>query len=58
MYTADEAFLCGTAAEVVPMSEMYQRPLASNGRGPITKEIQQTFFAGVHGEEDRYNAWN
>jgi branched-chain amino acid aminotransferase len=35
-----------------------QRPIGSNGRGPITKEIQQTFFAAVHGEIDRYTAWN
>jgi branched-chain amino acid aminotransferase len=58
IYTADEAFLCGTAAEVVPVNEVDQRPIGSNGRGPITKEIQQTFFAAVHGEIDRYTAWN
>jgi branched-chain amino acid aminotransferase len=58
LYTADEAFLCGTAAEVVPVNEVDQRALGSNGRGPITKEIQQTFFGAVHGEIDRYAAWN
>ncbi|HEX2031428.1 MAG TPA: branched-chain amino acid transaminase [Actinomycetota bacterium] len=57
LYTADEAFLTGTAAEVTPIREIDGRVLASNGRGPITKEIQQTFFAAVKGDIDRYEPW-
>lgn len=57
IYTADEAFLTGTAAEITPIREVDDRILASNGRGPITKEIQQTFFAAVKGEIDRYDRW-
>jgi branched-chain amino acid aminotransferase len=57
IYTADEAFLTGTAAEVTPIKEVDGRILASNGRGPITKEIQQTFFAAVKGEIERYEPW-
>jgi branched-chain amino acid aminotransferase len=57
IYTADEAFLTGTAAEVTPIREVDGRILASNGRGPITKEIQQTYFAAVKGEIDRYERW-
>ncbi len=57
VYTADEAFLTGTAAEVTPIREVDGRILASNGRGPITKEIQQTFFGAVKGQIDRYDAW-
>jgi branched-chain amino acid aminotransferase len=57
VYTADEAFLTGTAAEVTPIREVDGRILTSNGRGPITKEIQQTYFAAVKGEIDRYERW-
>ena len=57
VYTADEAFLTGTAAEVTPIREVDGRILASGGRGPITKEIQQTYFAAVKGEIDRYEHW-
>jgi branched-chain amino acid aminotransferase len=57
IYTADEAFLTGTAAEVTPIREVDGRILASNGRGPITKEIQQTYFAAVAGEMERYDSW-
>jgi branched-chain amino acid aminotransferase len=57
LYTADEAFLTGTAAEITPIREVDDRILASNGRGPITKEIQQTYFAAVKGDIDRYEHW-
>jgi branched-chain amino acid aminotransferase len=57
VYTADEAFLTGTAAEVTPIREVDGRVLVSDGRGPITKELQQTYFAAVKGEIDRYERW-
>lgn len=57
LYTADEAFYTGTAAEVCPIREFDDRPVVANGRGPITKELQATFFAAVHGDIDRYQPW-
>jgi branched-chain amino acid aminotransferase len=57
LYTADEAFYSGTAAEVVPIREIDDRAMGSNGRGPITKELQATFFAAAHGQEPRYEHW-
>ena len=57
LYTAEEAFYTGTAAEVVPIREVDDRPVGSNGRGPITKELQQIFFAATRGEVDSYQAW-
>jgi branched-chain amino acid aminotransferase len=56
LYTADEAFLSGTAAEVVPIRSVDDRELGEPG--PITKEIQATYFAAVKGEVDRYKDWN
>lgn len=57
LYTADEAFFTGTAAEVVPISEVDDRAVGSNGRGPITKEIQEIFLAAIHGEIEKYQGW-
>jgi branched-chain amino acid aminotransferase len=57
LYTADEAFFTGTAAEVCPISEVDDRAVTANGRGPITKEIQQTFFGAARGEIDKYVRW-
>jgi branched-chain amino acid aminotransferase len=57
IYTADEVFLTGTAAEVTPIREVDNRPIGNGMRGPITKEIQQTYFAAVKGEIDKYRSW-
>ena len=55
LYTADEAFLSGTAAEVVPIRSVDDREI---GRpGPITRSIQEVFFATVRGEVDQYKDW-
>ena len=56
LYTADEAFLTGTAAEVVPIRSVDDREIG--GRGPITEAIQSTYFQAVRGEIDRYKDWN
>jgi branched-chain amino acid aminotransferase len=57
LYLADEAFLTGTAAEVVPICSVDDREVGNGRPGPITKEIQSTFFATVRGEVDQYKDW-
>jgi branched-chain amino acid aminotransferase len=57
LYTADEAFLTGTAAEVVPIREVDDRVVGEGRPGPITTQIQQTYFAAVRGELDQYKDW-
>ena len=57
IYTADEAFLTGTAAEVTPIREVDDRPIGSGTRGPVTKEIQQTYFSAVKGGLEQYADW-
>jgi branched-chain amino acid aminotransferase len=57
LYLADEAFLTGTAAEVVPIRAVDDRVIGSGHPGKITKEIQQTYFATVRGEVDQYKEW-
>jgi branched-chain amino acid aminotransferase len=57
IYTADEAFLTGTAAEVTPIREIDDRPIGSGTRGPVTKEIQQTYFSAVKGGLEQYADW-
>jgi branched-chain amino acid aminotransferase len=56
LYTADEAFLSGTAAEVVPIRSVDDREIGEPG--PVTRKIQEVFFAAVKGEVDRYKDWN
>jgi branched-chain amino acid aminotransferase len=55
LYLADEAFLTGTAAEIVPMRSVDDREIGDPGE--ITRKIQEIYFAAVHGDEDRYKDW-
>ena len=56
LYTADEAFLSGTAAEVVPVRSVDDRELGEPG--PVTRAVQEVFFQAVRGEVDQYKDWN
>ncbi len=55
LYLADEAFFTGTAAEVVPIRDVDDREIGEPG--PVTRKLQETFFAAIHGDLDRYKAW-
>ncbi|RLB04674.1 MAG: branched chain amino acid aminotransferase [Deltaproteobacteria bacterium] len=57
LYTADEVFFTGTAAEVTPVREIDGRVIGLGRPGPITKEIQTTFFGAARGELERYKKW-
>ncbi len=57
LYTADEVFLCGTAAEVMPVKSVDKRKVGSGGRGPVTEKLQKRFFATVRGEFEDKHHW-
>lgn len=57
VYTADEAFFTGTAAEVTPIREMDGRIIGSGGRGPVTEKLQTLYFDLVHGRLENYGHW-
>ena len=56
LYIADEAFLSGTAAEIVPIRSVDDREIGD--RGPITKAIQEVYFDVVRGKRPEYESWN
>jgi branched-chain amino acid aminotransferase len=55
LYTCDEAFLTGTAAEVVPIRSVDDREIGEPG--PITRKIQETYAATVRGQVESYREW-
>lgn len=57
LYTADEAFFTGTAAELTPIREVDDRQIGAGCRGPITEEIQRNFFDVIKGKEKKYSHW-
>jgi len=57
VYTADEAFFSGTAAEVTPIRELDNRTIGKGTRGPITEKLQTLFFDAVTGKSLRHQSW-
>lgn len=57
LYTADEIFLTGTAAEVCPIREVDRRQVGSGSRGPITRRAQELFAEAVAGKLEDYRHW-
>jgi branched-chain amino acid aminotransferase len=57
LYVADEAFLTGTAAEVVPISSVDDRLVGDGTPGPITKALQTVYYQAVRGERPQYEGW-
>ena len=47
----------GTAAEITPVREVDDRAVGAGEPGPLTKKIQEVFYATVKGEVDRYASW-
>ena len=57
VYTADEAFFTGTAAEVTPIKELDKRLIGKGKRGSLTEEIQKIYFDAVKGINSHYAHW-
>ncbi len=57
LYNADEAFLCGTAAEITPIAEVDMRKIGAGRPGELTQEIQKRFFDIVAGKNSKYESW-
>jgi branched-chain amino acid aminotransferase len=55
LYTADEVFMCGTAAEVTPVRSVDDHEIGPPG--PVTKKIQSAFFDAVRGRDVRWSRW-
>nr|WP_197080620.1 branched-chain amino acid transaminase [Methylophilus sp. TWE2] len=57
VYSADEAFFTGTAAEVTPIRELDNRAIGEGSRGPITEKLQSMYFDVVKGKNAKYAHW-
>jgi branched-chain amino acid aminotransferase len=47
LFTADEVFFTGTAAEVVPIREVNKRKIGNGKPGPITKKLMDAFEKAI-----------
>ncbi len=56
LFTADELFFSGTAANVTPIREVDGRSIGS-GQFPVTKKIHQVYLDAIHGKVEKYRPW-
>jgi branched-chain amino acid aminotransferase len=57
LYLADEVFMSGTAAELVPVVEVDDHRVASGKPGEVTRLLQSAFDDAIHGRSERYREW-
>jgi branched-chain amino acid aminotransferase len=57
LYTSDEIFLTGTAAELTPVREVDDHAVGTGRPGPITRAVQDVFEDALHGRAERYREW-
>jgi branched-chain amino acid aminotransferase len=57
LYLADEVFMSGTAAELVPVREIDDHTIGSGKPGEITRVLQDAFNDVIYGRSERYREW-
>ncbi len=57
LYLADEAFFCGTGAQVSPITNIDHRPLGDGTIGPISSKMQKLYFDVICGRVAEYKKW-
>ncbi len=57
LYTADEVFVVGTAAECIGLCEIDFRKIGSGQTGPITQAIQKAYHDIIRARDPRYETW-
>ncbi len=57
LYLADEVFMSGTAAEIVPVVEIDDHKVGPGAPGEITRVLQAAYDDAIHGRTERYREW-
>ena len=57
LYMAEEAFFCGTGAQVAPIGSIDHRDIGTGKVGELTRQIRDLYFRVVTGREKKYMDW-
>lgn len=57
LYTADEVFMTGTAAEVTPIASIDRRPIGAGVAGPYSLAMRERYLQVVSGQLPEYDRW-
>ena len=56
--SSDELFFTGTAAEVVPITQVNNLKIGSGRRGKVTEVLQKNYFDQVRGKRSSFPEWH
>lgn len=57
LYTCEELFLCGTGAQISPVTSVDRRPVGDGHVGEFTQELQSVYFSACRGESPKHRDW-
>lgn len=57
LYVADEAFFCGSGAEITPILSVDRRPVGNGHPGPLTEKIRDAYFSLARGNSEAHREW-
>ncbi len=57
LYLADEAFFCGTGAEITPIASIDRHMLSDGKPGPLTRAIRETYLSLTRGFDPAHSEW-
>ena len=57
VYAAEEAFFCGSGQEIQPIVSLDHLPIAAGSPGPVTRRLQERYFALVRGRSNERPDW-
>jgi branched-chain amino acid aminotransferase len=57
LYCADEVFVTGTAAGLMPVVSIDYRQIGAGDQGPITRKLTEAYNRAVSGADPKYRSW-
>jgi branched-chain amino acid aminotransferase len=57
VYLAEEIFLCGTGAQIAPVSRIDHRVIGTGKIGSITRRVRDHYYQVVTGRSEKYRSW-
>jgi branched-chain amino acid aminotransferase len=57
LYIADEVLMTGTAAHITPVISIDKMNIGNGKPGPISKKLQEKYFAIIKGQDNDYDEW-
>lgn len=58
LYSCDELLLCGTGAQISPVTEVDRRQVGDGRVGPHSRRLQELYFDAVRGDNPKYESWS